>query len=502
MKILLYTPFCAWTHHFGTDLEIITKHFIQGDEVHVIQCSGDLFSCEPNPNHYNSKCNGCMKTRDLGFLIINKKFNEFDKNLIIHELRNNNTGSYYLPKFANIKELKEYTFNGIDVGMAVASTLISSTRNSEPNLDEHRYFIEQNIYMAISIYEQVYDFLKEIEPDVFYLFNGRFAALRPALRAAQELGIKTFVHERSSVLNRYTLTEDTYPHDLTYQKNEIEKHWDEKGGIHKEARIELAQRWFKNRREGKDISWYHFTGKQKKGKLPKNFDETNINVGIFISSEDEYESIAGWKNPIYENQNDAINKIVSEIPERECHFYVSVHPNLKGLDNAQMKGINALNYPNLTVIPATSKVDSYELLEKCDKIISFGSEMGIENAYWFGNRLILIGRTFYEDLIGYKPKTHKEVIHMICKLNNKPISYNKKLLLGAYKYGYWQASVGIPFNYYVPHTVRGGKFAGVALSNLRMDKLKDIILKMDIISLYTIRLVRYIRKNIWRFKRD
>lgn len=45
MKILIYMPYATWIPHLGTYLEIEAKHLDARDEVHIIQCSGDLTSC-------------------------------------------------------------------------------------------------------------------------------------------------------------------------------------------------------------------------------------------------------------------------------------------------------------------------------------------------------------------------------------------------------------------------------------------------------------------------
>jgi len=484
MKILIYMPFCDWVPHLATDLEIIARHIDEGDEVHIIQCSDDLPSCEPNPNHFKLRCSSCKSKRDKGLAII--KLPESNR----HELALNKFIRYLdLPKFSSIQKLKAFEIDNVDVGMTVVSTLISMVRESDPDLEDFQNFIRENISMSISIYDAIKYHLKEIEPDIFYLFNGRFAALRPALRAAQHLGIKTFVHDRGGVLQRYLLTEDTYPHDIEYQKDQIELHWnDEQPYPEKE---ELARQWFKNRRGGEDQGWYSFTKSQRKGNLPHGFDQSKRNIAIYISSEDEFESIEGWQNPIYKNQMGAINAIINADIDEDIRLYLRIHPNLKGLDNTQTRELSKVKGTNLTVIPADSKIDSYELMDACEKVISFGSTVGIESVFW-GRPSILAGRSFYEDLGGcYIPKSHDELIDLI-NSHLDPLPN-----VGALKYGYWQSVAGIPYDYYNPESIRGGKFMGIYLGNPFIDRLKDKFLAFDQISQPVVNLVRSIRKWTW-----
>lgn len=462
MKILIYMPFAAWIPHLGTDLEIATKHLDAGDEVHIIQCSGDLPSCESNPSHTKFRCIACRYQLDKGLSLINLP----QQNR--HELALNDFSRCLdLPDFHSIEELNSFEINNIDIGMAVASTLISKTRDPNPNVSNFKNYIHENILMANSIYDAMKYHLQQIEPDVFYLFNGRFAAIRPALRAAQNLGIKTFVHERAGVSQKYTLSEDTYPHDVEYQKNIINTFWD--NGRPDTEKEDFAKQWFEDRRAGKDQGWYSFTKSQKKRKLPNGFDASKRNISIYISSEDEFAAIEGWQNPIYKNQTDAINAIINADTDENIRFYLRIHPNLKGLDNTQTRELSELKDTNITVIPADSKIDSYELMDACEKVITFGSTMGIESVYW-GKPSILAGRSIYEDLGGcYIPNDHEELIDLINDQLN-PLSN-----LGALKYGYFQSLAGIPYIYYNPESLFKGKFKGIDLSYSVNTKMKIII---------------------------
>ena len=487
MKILIYMPFSDWVSHLATDLEIAAKHIAKGDEVHIIQCSGDLPSCEANPNHFKLRCNICKSKRDKGLALINLPV------MNRHELALNDfINDVDLPDFSSIQELKDFKIDNVDVGMTVSSSLISMTRESEPDINYFSKFIHENISISIAIYDAIKFHLMQIKPDIFYLFNGRFAAFRPALRAAQDIGIKTFVHERAGVLERYTLIEDTYPHDIEYQKTQIEKYWnDDRSNTEKE---ELAKQWFKNRRGGMNQSWYSFTKSQKKGNLPYGFDSSMRNIVIYVSSEDEFEAISGWQNQIYKNQTDAINRIINSNTEKNIRFYVRIHPNLKGLNNTQTRELSDLKGSNLTVIPADSKIDSYELMDACEKVITFGSTMGIESVFW-GKPSILAGRSLYEGLDGcYVPNNHDEMIDLINRrLDTLPN-------LGALKYGYWQSIAGIPYVYYKPESIRGGKFMGVYLGYRMIDRLKDRLMAFDQVSQPVVNLVRSIRKWTWKLR--
>ena len=108
-------------------------------------------------------------------------------------------------------------------------------------------------------------------------------------------------------------------------------------------------------------------------------------------------------------------------------------------------------------------------MDACEKVISFGSTMGIESVYW-GKPSILAGRSIYEDLGGcYIPNDHEELIDLINDQLN-PLSN-----LGALKYGYFQSLAGIPYIYYNPESLFKGKFKGIDLSYSVNTKMKIII---------------------------
>ena len=60
MKILFYSINNMWVPHFEAELELMTDHKLQGDEIFVLTCSGALPVCMSNDEHTKT---GCMKCR-------------------------------------------------------------------------------------------------------------------------------------------------------------------------------------------------------------------------------------------------------------------------------------------------------------------------------------------------------------------------------------------------------------------------------------------------------
>ena len=116
--------------------------------------------------------------------------------------------------------------------------------------------------------------------------------------------------------------------------------------------------------------------------------------------------------------------------DKTKHFTLRIHPNLKGLPFHYHMGLYELNYPNLTVIPADSDISSYALIDAADKVITFGSTMGIESTYW-NKPSISIGFAFYRSLnVVYTPKNEDELWKLIDNKELPPIDSERCLPYG------------------------------------------------------------------------
>jgi capsule polysaccharide modification protein KpsS len=242
---------------------------------------------------------------------------------------------------------------------------------------------------------------------------------------------------------------------------------------------------------GKEQGWVSFVKEQKKDLLPEGWSPLKHNIAIFNTSEDEYESIGPeWKNYLYPTQAEGIKKILeSFIADDKYHFYLRIHPNLKGLYNKQLTDAYALKqYNNLTIIDADSPVSTYTLMMTCGKTITFGSSTGIEATYW-GKPSILLGKSFYYNLdVAFKPNNHEETIALIATdLKHK----NKSDTL---KYGYYFKTFGNKFRYYQPSGFLSGEFKGQDLD-------KESTLRTKIYEyFYNIRAIKYLYDLRKRFR--
>jgi len=319
--------------------------------------------------------------------------------------------------FATIEELSNISVEGADIGLASFGSVVSYLREPEPDLHQHRSLFVAHMKTAATTYFSIRNHLEKERPRTFVLFNGRFAELRGALRAAQELAVHTLVHERAGVLDRYSLTSNTSPHDIGEMISAIDSTYSE-SPLNASEKGKIAAEWFMERRSNKAQSWYSFTANQQVGLLP-DLAIDRLNLVIFNSSEEEMVSIADWKNPFYIDQNEAIGLLAEELAsDRRFKLFLRVHPHLRGISNSQTEGIKRLaeQFPDLTVIPADSSVSTYSLLEKCDLVLTFGSTVGVEAAY-VAKPSFLMGRAIYENLgCCVRPASHSELLDMLRRI--------------------------------------------------------------------------------------
>ena len=195
----------------------------------------------------------------------------------------------------------------------------------------------------------------------------------------------------------------------------------------------IARSFFENRRNAVFAGDTIYVKDQKKGKIPDGWRTDVENIVIFNSSEDEFFAIGGKYRDValYKTQMDGIISIIDHYKnDKTKHFTLRVHPHLKGLPFHYHTALYVLKYPNLTVVPADSDISSYALMDAADKVITFGSTMGIESTYW-QKPSISIGFAFYRTLEAvYTPKNTEELWEMINNKELKPIDKKRCLPYG------------------------------------------------------------------------
>ena len=446
-KILIFAPQAIHSPHFETDLELAKKELDSGNEVLMVGCPGNLpLLCESRAKDPLA-CLECNSKRRSGIKMVP------GLQYYSPELK---AVSVKIPTFESSDHVKAFSYKGVDLGSAALSSYISWHR--EPSLPVS--ILQGELTRAIAAGASLIDTLEQIldSEDISraYLFNGRILFYRPLLRLLQNRGIPFHVHERAGSMQRYSLTPNTFPHDLGVRKKMYVEMTSRMGA----ADAEQGARWFEARRAGAPQAWPSFIKGQMKGALPPECHGRRI-ISIFVSSQDEFESVPGWENVIYKNQNEGIQRILEDIP---AYFLVviRVHPNLKGLQNSQTIPLNRFGaHPKCLLVRAEEPIDSYALMEASEKVVTFGSTVGIEATFWGATSILAGGRSLYEDLnVTYNPQTHEELIQLLtAELKPKPRE-------NTLAYGLMELNWGVPYKWFKADGFFSGFFMGARIKSL------------------------------------
>lgn len=447
---------------FETELELIRNHEKSGDTVFVLQCSGNLEDCHWNKGHSRSKCAECRSRFKKGWNVLN-----VGESVSLTHFPVDTLSSSKLPSFDSVEELKQYQYDSEKIGYGVASSLISRYRDHRFDTHLYRHEIRRALSASVHVYETLkQEFIKNM-PDRVYIFNGRIANHLPAVLLCKRLNIEYYTYEVSNSLNHYILIKNATIHDKSFAQEKIETLW-ASGGKNREkvAKAWLEQLRFRDQKE-KLVS---FTKHQQKGLLPIGFDPNKQNIAIFNSTIDEYAAIEGVENPLYRPDETAgVHKILETFEHDDRYmFYLRAHPHMKKISrskNSQLRDIDALasRFSNLHVIWPAEIIDSYALLDACDKIVTFGSTIGVEAAYW-GKPSILAGvHGLYQYLDSvYVPKTHEELVELLKQDDLPPLPADSAL-----KFIFYLLSPksGIPYAYFKQTETYNGTFDGVVIKS-------------------------------------
>ena len=363
----------------------------------------------------------------------------------------------------DIYDLKNYKFQGKELGLGVASSLISFVHESKPDLQNLKDIVQKSLYTSATIYLLSKKILKMYNPDRLVTFNGRFATSRAIAIAAKDLKIKTIFHERGSSLNKYELFEENL-HKSEYRKKLIDIHW--KNNSKNKNRNKIGRNFFIRTREGKRIN---FSGL----KFKKNNIDPIINkkrkekiYSYFASTSYEWDAILGFKKNNWKNEFDALSNLINAVKNyrKDIKLVIRMHPLNKLLkSNKDIENIREIAKKNkILLFDEKSNIDSYKLIKKSYAVVTYGSTIGAEAIFW-GKPSISMRSCFYskKNTI-YSALNNTELKKVLLKKK-----LNKKKNSSVLPYAFYQMTFGKEFKYFKPINFHSGYFCGEKLSILR-----------------------------------
>lgn len=372
---------------------------------------------------------------------------------------------------ATLAELRAYTEDGWDIGLAVASSLISHTRSTDFSVATNRRALDAAYNSSRLTFHAARRLMQERRPDLVVLFNGRFTVTRAVLRAAESLGLPYLVHERGCDAGHFILL-PFMPH-LVDRRNALMLRLREQEDA--EAAARLAERFYARRRAGGAKEWVSFAN-WKPQALSAEIERLGAPPFTFlVSSEDELSAVGLDRSADpYPSQIAAIHAAADACARRGHPFVVRVHPHFAQKAPADLQALLARMPPSAAVVGPTDNVDTYALIARSRGVFSYGSTAGIEADY-MGVPHLLLSRAAYEGMPGLRrARTQADVDSFVDAPSPSPHD-------GAITYGWYMESFGIRHRDYRPTslfsgTLRGRAFGRRSLLNPRELRWSDRLL--------------------------
>ncbi len=346
----------------------------------------------------------------------------------------------------NIEKIKDYHFDDVNLGVGAASTYISRCNLETPKITFGNFTIKKLLFEAAITYQYTIKLINSISPDLVYTFNGRYAIENAITQACLKKNVVIQLHERGSTFEKYEIF--NFPlHSYHNYEGKIKNHWHLTSV---ENNIPIAIDFFEKKRRGDDINWLSYNRfYSNDSNLPKT---DKIKIVYFSSSDDELASIINLESqPIFNNQRACIKYLIDYFSDKDEYlFIIRNHPNIASKHNDDKLFWDNLSGENLLLYKSTSKINSFDLIDYSDIVITYSSTIGIESTYW-NKPAILMGLAYYRFLdCTYNPKSIEEFENLI----STDLQPKDRQL--CYPFGYFYNSFGSFYKYYSPKSFFDG----------------------------------------------
>lgn len=424
MKTKKALVFVSNQDHMALEEAII--RWYEGYEIFFLMCDSSVRGCNVCRACDKATCLLCQYTMRKLIKPLLKQSNKYHL-IYMSELINKEmvkVADNYDLLYNDIASLKKISFHGVEIGYGALSTYVTYTRNVMPNFNEKlKEYLNTLMRSEIKQTLALETFIAGLKPDLIIFHNGRFSNFKPIYCLTCNSKIDYVATEQWMMADGEVRKNNFFneiPHSFRAINKKMLKAWDNAGANGRN----VGSSFFYNRRNSKYAGDRIYTKNQVLGSLPEGFDNKKRNIAIFNSSEDEYCAVSSEydKSLVYKNQYEALKSIFEHYKDDEgIHFYLRIHPNLKDVPWKSHTLLYGLKYPNVTIIPPTSSVSSYTLLDNSEKVIVFASTMGLEGSYW-GKPVIALSRCEYTYMnLVYSPTSEEEVFNLIDNNDLKPL---------------------------------------------------------------------------------
>jgi hypothetical protein len=369
----------------------------------------------------------------------------------------------------SIAELKGLRYLEITPGAAIANEITNLTKNKDLNLQSNQTLLKKIIYSYLEVYSATKIEIQEKNIEKVHLFNGRFLHERAVRDCAKALQTEVLLFETTR--DRYFQRLEGFHSRIDNQKYMLE-HW----------RNSLDSESYKF-----EIGSLYFTELRSKNnpfrvESAKKFNPTRKFFIFFSNSDDEAVGFWDeWREPLG-NQLEVVRRLQNIFDlQNEFDLLIRLHPNLVTKSTSVISNWSAISpTKRSTVIGPVAKISSYELLDNCVGVISYGTTLGLEAAFNLKPSIVLADSGY--DLLGVVDKADNwdEVTNWLqigYKLSSESLYLRQR---NSTIKGYYLATAGMPFKNSVLKQTGWGAWDVVAFCgyNIRKSIIIDFYQKL------------------------
>ena len=359
----------------------------------------------------------------------------------------------------SISELRELRYLKIAPGTALANEITSLTKDRDLDLQSNQTLIKKLIYSYLEVYSATKIRIQENNIEKVHVFNGRFLHERAVRDCAKNLHTEVMIFETTR--DRYFQRLEGF-HSRTENQKYMLEHW--KNSLDSDSnKFEIGSIYFEELRSKNNPFKVESTDK---------FNQTNDFFVFFSSSDDEVVGFWDeWREPLG-SQLEVIRKLQTIFDlQNDFDLVIRLHPNLMNKGTTVISNWSKiLPTKRSLIIGPADKISSYELLDNCVGVISFGSTLGLEAAFNLKPSLVLADSGY--DLLGVVDKADSwdevtEWLQAVHKIKSKSLNLRRQ---NATIRGYYLATAGIPFKNSILKQTGWGSWAVVSFCGHKIHK--------------------------------
>lgn len=461
MKKLILPLFVGNSLHIAAGLESAIK--LHKDfsilEIHL------LASKTPYPSRMSRsldfptfRSNRFFKKLDLQdyFSKVDFKYNlEFDWTSYTKEIDSIN--SQLLGK-VNLSDLMEIQFNEINLGGPLANAYAA-----ESIIDSGRELNSKLLQRLAASYLRVFLHAKESmlkSSCELLIYNGRFLHERAFLDASKSVNSKYWIYETTQ--NRFHLRNEGF-HDRKRNQFFMVEHW-QKSQYSVSKKCQIAAEYFETLKSPRNKFFTNLA-------TTFNHDLFALPYLVYYSNSDD-EAIGfwdSWQTPLGP-QVEVVKQLREICKELKIRLIIRLHPNLKNKAiEIQNKWREIPSDQLCTVIEPENPLSSYELLEKSMGVLTFGSTMGLEAAYYKKPSAVLADCLYDELGAVDKIESFEDLRDWIMRVKtHKTNNFIEERRIAACVRGFWQRTGGSKLSYTLTEEVGEGAFRATSFQGNSM----------------------------------